>query len=320
MRRANGTGHITKLSGNRRRPYAVRKIVGWTEKGTPKYKYISYHKTEREAERALNSYTEDPYRLGKYTLEDVYKEWYAIKETEKQENTLRGYRTQWNHLKPLYETKIQNLDRFELQKYFNSLELTEYALVRIRNLLKMLFQYAVKRGVLPISALNLTKAIDLCPKVETKENGHILITKEEISELWKQKDDETVKIILFYIYTGLRFSELRSLIAKNIHGDYIEITQAKTEAGKRIVPLSDKAKSLLPIRDVPPHTTFCTHMQKVLPGHTPHDTRHTFISLMVEAKIDDRIIKAIVGHKPTDITEHYTHISFEVMQEAVNQI
>lgn len=65
MRRANGSGHITKLSGNRRRPYAIRKIVGWTDKGTPKYQYISYHKTQREAERALNTYINDPYTISK---------------------------------------------------------------------------------------------------------------------------------------------------------------------------------------------------------------------------------------------------------------
>ena len=59
MRNPNGYGHITKLAGNRRKPYAVRKIVGWSEKGTPRYKYVSYHKTRREAERALKNYNED---------------------------------------------------------------------------------------------------------------------------------------------------------------------------------------------------------------------------------------------------------------------
>ena len=87
MRRPNGSGHITKLSGNRRRPYAIRKIVGWTEKGTPQYQYISYHKTRKEANKALNSYIEDPYTLGKYTLKDVYEEWYALRENDKAENT-----------------------------------------------------------------------------------------------------------------------------------------------------------------------------------------------------------------------------------------
>ena len=320
MRRANGSGHITKLTGNRRRPYAVRRIIGWSEKGTPRYKYISYHKTYREAEKALNSYIDDPYALGRYTLKDIFEEWYAIRETEKAENTLINYRSSWRHLEPLHDVKIQQIDRYMLSRYFDGLELTETALIRIQSLLKMLFEYGVKRGILPMSALSLHKAIDIRPKVETKTNPHKNITAEELDYLWAHKDNEMVKIILVYIYTGLRFAELRKLSAKNIHEDYIEIKQSKTEAGNRIVPLSDKVKSLLPISAVPSHSTFILYFQRILPDHTPHDTRHTFMSLMAEAKIDDRIVKAIVGHKPSDITEQYTHFSLDTLLDAVNQI
>ena len=44
------------------------------------------------------------------------------------------------------------------------------------------------------------------------------------------------------------------------------------------------------------------------------------MSLMAEAKVDDRIVKAIVGHKATDVTEHYTHFSLETLIKAVNKI
>lgn len=320
MRRPNGSGHITKLGGNRRKPYAIRKIVGWTEKGTPQYKYISYHKTKREAERALDKYMEDPYTLSRYTLKDVYEEWYALRENDKADNTLINYRSCWHHLQPLHDKKIAMLDRFELQKFFDSLDLTEYAMKRALNLLKALFDYGAKRGILPLQALNYHKAIDLHPKKETRENPHSVLTKDEIQYLWDHKDNDMVRIILVYVYTGLRFSELKKLSPSNVHEDYIEIKGAKTEAGNRTVPLSDKVKDLLPISQIPSHTTFCTYFSKILPGHTPHDTRHTFMSLMAEAGVDDRIVKAIVGHKPTDITEHYTHYSLETLLEAVNKI
>ena len=320
MRRPNGSGHITKLSGNRRKPYAVRKIIGWTEKGTPKYQYISYHKTKREAEKALNTYMEDPYTLSKYTLEDVYNEWYAQRENDKADNTLIGYKSSWNHLEPLHDKKIALLDRFELQRFFDSLNLSEYSMKRALNLLKALFDYGAKRGILPLAALNYHRAIDLKPKKETRENPHSVLTKEEIEYLWNNKDNEIAKIILVYVYTGLRFSELRKLRPSNVHEDYIEIKQAKTDAGNRIVPLSDKVKSLLPIAEVPSHSTFIVYFQKILPNHTPHDTRHTFMSLMAEAGVDDRIVKAIVGHKPTDVTGQYTHFSLDTLIEAVNKI
>ena len=320
MRRANGSGHITKLSGNRRKPYAVRKIVGWTEKGTPQYKYISYHRTYSEANRALNRYIEDPYTLNKITLEEVYKEWYKLRERDRAENTLIGYRTMWNHLAPLHKVRISSIDRFMLQRYFDDLELTEHTMSRILNLLSVLFEYGVKRGILPFAALNYTKVVDIQPKKDPRQNIHTVLSKEELDYLWDRKDNEMVKIILVYVYTGLRFAELRKLTSKNIHDDYIEIKQAKTEAGNRIVPLSDKVKSLLPISSVPPHSTYVNYFQKILPNHTPHDTRHTFMSLMAEAGVDDRIIKAIVGHKPTDVTGRYTHFSLDTLLEAVNRI
>ena len=319
MRRPNGSGHVTKLSGNRRKPYAIRKIVGWSDQKTPQYKYMSYHKTKREAEQALNKFMEDPYTLGKYTLKDVYEEWYAL-QTNKAENTLINYRSSWNHLKPLHDVKIQMIDRFVLQKYLDETELTENALRRIRDLLRQLFDRGVKRGILPLSAPLIVQSAEYRPKKEARQNTHSVLSQEEIKYLWDHKDNEMVKIILVYVYTGLRFSELKKLTAKCVHEDYIEIKGAKTEAGNRIVPLSDKVKSLLPIAEVPSHTTYITYFQKILPNHTPHDTRHTFMTLMAEAEVDNRIIKAIVGHAPTDVTGQYTHFSLETLIEAVNKI
>lgn len=41
IRRGNGEGSTIKLSGKRRKPYAVRVTVGWTADGKQKYKYVS---------------------------------------------------------------------------------------------------------------------------------------------------------------------------------------------------------------------------------------------------------------------------------------
>lgn len=320
MRRPNGSGHITKLTGSRRRPYAIRKVIGYSEKGKPRYQYISYHRTKREAERVLNKLMNDPYTLSQYTLEDVYKEWYAEKEKTRAEHTLRGYRTTWNRLEKLHNLKIYKIDRFTLQDCLNDLERSETTLMRVKVLLKALFKHAVKRGILPTSALNLTDSVDYKAKVDRKQNPHNILSQSEIDYLWKNKENEIVRIILVYIYTGLRYVELYNLKPENCFDDYIEITAAKTEAGIRTVPLSDKVKNLLPIAPVPEYHQFLKDFTKVLPGHTPHDTRHTFVSLMTEAKVDKRIIRVIVGHKPEDVTDIYTHLSLETMLEAVNLI
>ena len=52
--------------------------------------------------------------------------------------------------------------------------------------------------------------------------------------------------------------------------------------------------------------------------HKPHDTRHTCVSLLTEAGVDERIIKKIVGHKGKSVTETvYTHLDLEIKLEAM---
>lgn len=320
MKRANGTGTIAKLPGNRRKPYAVKVTTGWTDKGTQKYKYISYHKSYREALQALNRYTEDPYDPESIRLSDLYDEWIQMQDG-KADGTLRAYATAYKKLEPLHSAKIASIDRLTLQKYYDNLPGTVNSANNVKKLLQNLIKYAVKRGYLPISALNLHKVIEYSNKpLPRKINRHI-ITPEERDKLWKlSKESETAKIILFYIYTGLRYSELYELEEKNCYPDHIEIVKAKTESGKRIVPLSDKVLSLLPIRPVPAYGVFNKYFKEFLPGHHIHDTRHTFTTMLTEAGVDKRTIMAIVGHSSNDVTDHYTHIELSVMLEAVNRI
>lgn len=318
MRQPNGYGHITKLAGNRRRPYACRKIVSWTEDGKPRYQYISYHKTKREAERALASYNEDPYTLSSKTLKQVYEEW--IPHQNKAEGTLRAYETAYKLMEPLHDTKMAQIDRVTLQQFYDDMKGTKNTSTNVKKLFSKLIQYAVKRGIMPMSALSLHKSIDFSERDEGRKTEHKRIPKEIVDKLWNLTDNETVKQILLYIYTGCRYAELYELMPENCHPDYIEIVDAKTEAGRRIVPLCDKILKLLPVEPIPAYNVFNKAFKEILPGYHIHDTRHTFVSLMTEAEVDQRLIKVIVGHKTNDITDLYTHITLDAMREAVNKI
>lgn len=321
MRRKNGDGTVVKMTGNRRRPWAIRKIIGWKEDGKPIIKYISYHKTKREAENALNAYNADPYQISNKTLDDLYKEWYAVQENEKAETTLRQYRIRYSHLKPIHGEKLKDIDAIMLENLYETLDITTGMLEYVQTLINLMFKYAVKRRYLPVSALNITKAINTPVKKESRKIPHKMIDKKDIDMLWRIKDqNEYAKIILVYIYTGLRYSELKNLDASDCHDNYIEIKQSKTAAGVRIVPICDKLKDVLPIIQVPPHTTFDRYFKMLLPDHAIHDTRHTFISMLTEKGVDVRTIKAIVGHSINDVTAIYTHITLDMMLEAVNQL
>lgn len=319
MRRPNGSGTICKLSGARRRPYAVKVTIGWSEKGVQKYKYISYHRTYREALQALNDYVKDPYVLSDMTLSDLWEEWVSL-QNSKSDGTLKNYRAAWNHLKPLHKTKLTKIDRIKLQRFYDDLGGTKNSANNVKKTLQQMINYAVKRGYMPLTALNLHDVIDLYSAPLQRTVIRKIITADEIDKLWTMTDNMTARTILVYLYTGLRFSELYDLKEENAYPDHLDIIKAKTKAGIRTVPLSDKVKKLLPIDPVPEYQTFYDHFKEVLPNHNIHDTRHTFITMLTEAGVDPRIIKTIVGHSTRDITEVYTHITLEVMLEAVNRI
>ena len=62
-------------------------------------------------------------------------------------------------------------------------------------------------------------------------------------------------------------------------------------------------------------------MEEFQMEHRPHDTRHTCVSLLTEAGVDERIIKRIVGHKGQGVTDTvYTHLELPIKLEAINKI
>lgn len=62
-------------------------------------------------------------------------------------------------------------------------------------------------------------------------------------------------------------------------------------------------------------------MEQMGIDHTPHCTRHTCISMLAEAGVDDRMVKKIVGHKGQGVTQTvYTHFEIEALIEAINKI
>ena len=128
----------------------------------------------------------------------------------------------------------------------------------------------------------------------------------------------------------------------NLNEQYFDVRKSKTESGIRRVPIADK---VLPFfknwyndgeSDYLLHTEtgnkfdyhnyydsyFTPLMVNLNMDHTPHCTRHTCISMLAEAQVDQTTIKKIVGHKGAmTMTEKvYTHLDVEVLINAINKI
>lgn len=86
MKLPNGYGSVVNLGKRRRKPYAARITVGWTEDGKQKKKYLGYYKTRQEAMKALADYNENPFDLAtrEVTFAELYEKWLTLKERGKQ--------------------------------------------------------------------------------------------------------------------------------------------------------------------------------------------------------------------------------------------
>ncbi len=77
MKSPNGYGSVSKLSGNRRRPFVVRKTKGFDLRGYPVYETIGYYETREDGLIALAQFNKDPYDIqqAKITLEELFSKW-----------------------------------------------------------------------------------------------------------------------------------------------------------------------------------------------------------------------------------------------------
>ena len=153
-----------------------------------------------------------------------------------------------------------------------------------------------------------------------------------------------VAIVLMLIYNGCRISEFLDLKKENVHLEeqYFDVIASKTENGLRKVPIADK---VLPFYKAWYEGSQCEYllhtpdqkhfdyrnyydsyftplMEQLGYDQTPHCTRHTCISMLTEAHVDQTMIKKIVGHSGAmTLTERvYTHLDIETLVEAINKI
>jgi len=166
---------------------------------------------------------------------------------------------------------------------------------------------------------------------------------KELDLLWKMHESNVyLTVALIMIYTGVRVGELLDLRKEDVHLDdrWFYVREAKTVSGIREVPIAEKIVPFMQYWiDRPCEYLICSQADAQLPyytfrdtywnaamdivsmDHRPHDTRHTCISLLTEAGIDQRVIRKIVGHKGQGVTETvYTHLELPVKLEAINRI
>ena len=350
MRLPNGYGSVVKLSGKRRNPYAVRKTVGWRfdeakDRQVQIYEVIGYAPTKADGLQMLAEYNKNPFdvKASKITFQDVYRKWSESKFPTISDSNVKGYTASYKVCGTLYNMVFKDIRLVDLQNVVDTCEKNYPTLRKLQVLFSQLYEYAMQND---ICNKDYSKYVDIAKFKDRNPNkqDRDKFTKEQISRLWELKDDKYYQIVLMLIYTGVRVSELLDLKKENVHLDerYFDVIASKSDAGIRKVPIADK---VMPFFEAWYNDTDCEYLLNTPDGQhftyrnyydsyftplmenlgykqTPHCSRHTCISMLESANVNETIIKKIVGHKGAmSLTERvYTHFDVEELIEAINKI
>lgn len=357
-RRPNKAGTVVKLSGKRRRPYCAKITTGKDIiTGRQKQEPIGYYETWEEADDALTLYrlsqkksisdqevegmAPDTYQQlvehrekNMPTFKEIFDIIYQEELCELSESTAKGHRSWIKHFKTIWDVKITKITLADLQDLFDKDKTSYDTKIKMKGLCSKVFKYAVIHQF--ISRDNNYTEYIRCGKAK-ESIKHYAFSNNEIESLINNGSD-AAKIVLIYIFTGLRVSELLNIPKNDIHLDSVTpyiVTGSKTDAGRnRVVPLHSYiepfvakliTKKGLRIIDCSYHHflnhVFTPLMDELKMNHTPHDTRDTFATLCNENKVDIFIRKRVLGHKMKDITfDTYTSTVIETLYKEISKI
>ena len=333
VRNPNGYGSVVKLSGNRRRPFQVRKTVGWNEKGHPIYKTLDYTKTREEGMILLATFNKDPWDVDKVnmTLGELFTLWLEKKAVKLTPSNMRVLKSAYNHCKPLTTLKYTNIKAYHMQE---TIDLCGHG-YSTQGAIKALWGHLDKFALeLDVTMRNYSSLLQAAPIPETSKNP---FSEDEVKTMWHMQDMPWVDSILFLLYTGFRISEMLDVETAKVNLEANTITGGtKTKAGKdRVVPIHSKIRGIVERRlqngdkylfshndkrcaDATYRLLWNDIMKIAKMEHTPHECRHTFRSRLDSVGANKKCIDMMMGHKSKDVGERvYTHKTIDELKAAI---
>ena len=331
MKNPNGYGSVVRLSGNRRRPWAVRKTVGFDHRGYPIYCHIGYTSTREEGLILLAKYNDGPWdvALKRLTFGELYQKWMEKRQPLLSRSNRYALQAAYRYCEALCSVPYSQLSAYQMQECINRCGKGYATQAAIKNLFGHLDRLALEMDIIQVrrSRLLISEAIPDTP--------HTVFRPEEISCIWQDADYPWVDSILFLLYTGFRISEMLLLRCSDVDRERQFMTGGvKTKAGRhRIVPIHSRIADLVEHRlqsgseflfsykDGPCSASqyyliWRDLMQRWGMTHTPHECRHTFRSRLDSAGANKVAIDRLMGHRSRDVGERiYTHKTIEELRE-----
>lgn len=244
-------------------------------------------------------------------------------------------------------TEIELSDLQEMIRWISELGIAARSQARIISGIRNFFFYLILEDEIatdPTELLELPKIGKKLPEVLDKEEIDALIGAIDLS---KNEGHRNRAIIETLYSCGLRVSELTNLKITNLYFDEGFIRVIGKGNKERLVPVSESVE-----KEVKLYTDHIRVHQDIKAGHedflflnrrgakltrvmiftiirqlseeiglkktiSPHTFRHSFATHMVENGANLRAIQEMLGHESISTTEIYTHLSDDLLKEAI---
>lgn len=330
MKNPNGYGTVTKLSGNRRKPWIAK------EGKTGKQKIIGYAPTKEAALALLADFNREPWDVdtASISLAQLYDLWNQKRAPRLSDANQRALRSVWKHIKALSKKPYRDIRAWIMQDTIDNCGRGASTQAKIKSLWMHLDRFALELGISSARYADLltTQTPDAKPRTP--------FTQDEIALLWKHQKEPWVDSVLFLLYSGWRISEMFALTAESVDMEKQIMTGGiKTAAGKnRVVPIHTRILPIVEARLAEPgiylfsnngtqltHDAFYVQWRAVMNNlglnHTPHECRHTFRTLLDSAGANKVCIDRLLGHVSQGTGERvYTHKTIEELKSAIQLI
>lgn len=354
-RQANNSGTVTKLSGNRSKPFLAR--LPYTQywdgqKMVTRQKSIGCYKTESDARKALRLYLLEhpeefdskqknkPKRALDVTVNDMWEVFQGTKLFAGLSNARQVHlRCIFNHLSAIHNTPMSELNTTTLTQTVNGID----SGITVKNgaieLLSRLFELAIADDIV---LKNYAKYIE--KEKYTTEIERICFSPAEIEEM-KKHEGWIFDLLLIEMYSGARLTEIYSLkkedVFLNAEIPYFHISKGKNKFAVRDVPIHSSILGIFKrlvanctteylIRNSKgkePNSTSISCATDNIVGpyleirHHPYDAKHTFITRCAECGVDQLAKVFLIGHTPKITSERvYTHLSLEFLKIELEKV
>lgn len=359
MKRANGTGTIVKLSGNRRKNWMV-KVPEYNEYGTftGRQVPIGYFADRPSADLFLAEYNKskgifDTDKM-QYTFSDVYNDYKRekfptaeeqkiMRETRKKIIGKLGISNMWQisgsykNSKTLWNKKYADLRKHDFESViYSAKKLSPSKLNHIVSFFRKMDQYAMEQGII---TMGYAQFLEIIP--EEVQKAKVPFNTLEIEKIWEHQGYIIADILLVLLYSCMRINELLEQETSKIFLDnnYM-VGGLKTEAGKdRIIPIHHIIEPIIrkyfnpnnkylftdenghKIEYANYRNDFNNFMEKLEMKHISHEARLTGRSELDRKGANKVCIDRILGHKSQGVGEQkYTEKTIEELIETINLI